>query len=99
MPLGMEIDLIPGHIVLDGDPAPLERGTAAPLFSADVYCGETVAHLGYCRAFLLTLLLGMEVQIETILTVTFFHRSPYAIGPLSVLSCTVLSVCPVCLQR
>jgi len=46
MPLGVEIDLIPGHTVLDGDPAPLERGTAAPLFSADVYCGETVAHLG-----------------------------------------------------
>ena len=34
MPLGMEVDLGPGHIVLDGDPAPPERGTAAPLFSA-----------------------------------------------------------------
>jgi len=30
-PLGTEVDLGPGHIVLDGDPAlPLERGTAAP---------------------------------------------------------------------
>ena len=30
MPLGTEVDLCPGHIELDGDPAPLERGTAAP---------------------------------------------------------------------
>ena len=31
MPLGTEVDLGPGHIVLDRDPAPLtERGTAAP---------------------------------------------------------------------
>jgi len=42
MPLGTEVDLSPGHIVLDGDPAPLprERGTAAALFSAHVYCGH-----------------------------------------------------------
>jgi len=33
MPLGTEVDLSPGHIVLDGDPAPpRERGTAAPSF-------------------------------------------------------------------
>ena len=33
-PLGTEVDLGPGHIVLDGNPAsPRERGTAAPLFS------------------------------------------------------------------
>jgi len=30
MPLGMELGLGPGHIVLDGDPAPPKRGTAAP---------------------------------------------------------------------
>jgi len=31
MPLGMEVGLGPGGIVLDGDPAPpTERGTAAP---------------------------------------------------------------------
>jgi len=34
MPLGKEIGLGPGDIVLDGDPAPFtERGTAAPDFS------------------------------------------------------------------
>ena len=40
-PLGMEVDLGPGHVVLDGVPAPRERGTAAPLFSAHVYCGHS----------------------------------------------------------
>jgi len=30
MPLGTEVDLGPGHIVLDRDPAPRKRGTAAP---------------------------------------------------------------------
>jgi len=39
-PLGTEVDLGPGHIVLDRVPAPRERGTAAPLFSAHVYCGH-----------------------------------------------------------
>jgi len=29
-PLGMEVDLGPGHIVLDGVPALRKRGTAAP---------------------------------------------------------------------
>jgi len=49
MPLGMVVDLGPGHIVLDGaNLLPLERGTAAPLFSAHVCCGQTVAHLSYC---------------------------------------------------
>ena len=39
-PLGTEVDLGPGHIVLDGVPALRARGTAAPLFSAHVYCGH-----------------------------------------------------------
>jgi len=40
-PLGMEVDLGPGHIVLDWDPAPArERGTAVPLFSANVCFGH-----------------------------------------------------------
>jgi len=40
MPLGMDVGLGSGDIVLDGDPV--------PLFSAYVYCGQTVAHLSYC---------------------------------------------------
>ena len=47
MPLGTEVGLSPGHIVLDVL-VPSERGKAAPLFSAHVYCGKMVAHLSYC---------------------------------------------------
>ena len=32
MKLGMEVVLGPGHIVLDGDPAPPKRSTAPPIF-------------------------------------------------------------------
>jgi len=39
MPLGMEIGLGPGHIVLDGDPGP-PKGTH-PQFSAHICCGQT----------------------------------------------------------
>jgi len=50
--LSTEVGLVPGHIVLDGDPAPpTERGTAAPpplsrftdATAAHVYCGQTAA--------------------------------------------------------
>jgi len=35
MPLGMEVGLGPGHIVLDGEPAPpSQKGTQPPIFSA-----------------------------------------------------------------
>jgi len=38
----MEVGLDPGHIVLDGDKAPLpQKGTRAPQFLAYVYCGQT----------------------------------------------------------
>jgi len=46
-PLGTEVDLSPGHIVLDVVPAPLERGTAAPPFRP-MYVVATVANLSYC---------------------------------------------------
>jgi len=38
MPLGIEVGVGPGHIVLDGDQAPPKR---APHLSARVYCGQT----------------------------------------------------------
>jgi len=51
MLLGMGVDLGPGNIVLDADPAPPPRkGHSGRLFSAHVYCGQTVAHLSYCCA-------------------------------------------------
>jgi len=50
MPLGREVGLGPGDIVLDGDPAPTstERGTTAPQISTHVYCVQTLAHLSNC---------------------------------------------------
>jgi len=40
MPLGREVGLSPGHIVLHGDPAPLlQRGTASQVL-AHVSCGQ-----------------------------------------------------------
>ena len=39
-PLGMEVDLGPGHIVLDGVPAPAKGAQQPPLFLAHVYCGH-----------------------------------------------------------
>ena len=50
MPLGMEVDLGPGHMVLDGYPAPppaKEGGTAAPSFRP-MSIVAMVAHLSYC---------------------------------------------------
>jgi len=42
MPLGMEVGLDPGDIVLDGTQLPPQkRATAAPHFSAHVCCGQT----------------------------------------------------------
>jgi len=42
MPLGTEVGLDPGHVVLDEDPAPPPKRGAQPLhFSAHVYCGQT----------------------------------------------------------
>jgi len=46
-PLGTEVDVGPGHIVLDGVPALRERGTAAPSFRP-MSIVATVAHLSYC---------------------------------------------------
>jgi len=43
MALGMEVGLGQGHIVLDGEPAPLpQKGGRAPQFSAHFYCCQTV---------------------------------------------------------
>ena len=42
MKLGMQVGLGPGHIVLDGDPAPPPpQGHSPPQFSAHFYCGQT----------------------------------------------------------
>jgi len=61
--LGMELGLSPGDFVLDGDPAPSQKGGGAPpqkgggapKFSAHVYCGQTA---GWIK-----MALGMKVGI------------------------------------
>jgi len=40
MPLGTEVNLGPGDVVLDGVAAPLKRAQP-PQFSVHVYCGQT----------------------------------------------------------
>ena len=57
MKLGMQVDLGPGHVVLDGDPAPLpKRRHSSPQFSAHVCCG----HMAGC----IKMLLGTEVGLS-----------------------------------
>jgi len=56
MPLGMELGLSPGDFVLDGDPAPPQKGGGAHKFSAHVYFGQTA---GWIK-----MALGMEVGLS-----------------------------------
>ena len=57
MKLGKQVDLVPGHIVLDGDPAPLpQRGTAPTQFSAYICCGQMAAWI--------KMPLGMELGLS-----------------------------------
>jgi len=67
----MEVDLGPGHFVLDEFPAISERGTAAPLFSAHAYCGhgrppQLLLSSCYCgqRAGCIKMPLGIEVGLS-----------------------------------
>ena len=55
MKLGMQAGLGPGHIVLDGDPAPLPQRGTAPIF-AHFYWGQT--------AGCIKMPLGMEVGLS-----------------------------------
>jgi len=46
-PLGTEVDLGPGQIVLDGDPGPPRKGHSSPLFWP-ISIVVAVVHLSYC---------------------------------------------------
>jgi len=48
MPLGTEVRLGPGHIVLDVDQLRPPKGHNSRKFLGHVYCGQTVAHLSNC---------------------------------------------------
>jgi len=56
MKLGTQVGLCPGHIVLDGDPAPLPQRGTAPQFSAHIYCSQMA---GWIK-----MSLGMEVGLS-----------------------------------
>ena len=56
MPLGTEVVLSPGNIVLDWDPAPPLKKGHSPQFSAHVCCGQT--------AVCIRILLGTEVGLR-----------------------------------
>ena len=43
MPLGMVVGLSPGDFVLDGNPAPLQKGGQSPPIFGVVYGGQTAA--------------------------------------------------------
>jgi len=58
-PLGTEVDIGAGHIILDGFPALRERGTAPP----PSYILATVAHLA--TAELVYLFVGIVVEAHT----------------------------------
>jgi len=54
MPLGRDVRLGPGDIVLDGDlQLPHGKGHSSPHFSAHVYCDQTVADLSNCQALVM----------------------------------------------
>ena len=55
MKLGMQVGLGPGHIVLDGDPAPPPPKGHSPQFSAHICCGQTAAWIKVS--------LGMEIGL------------------------------------
>jgi len=56
MQRGMQVGLGPGHIVLDGDPAPLPKKGRSPQFSAHICCGQIA---GWIK-----MPLGMEVGLS-----------------------------------
>jgi len=57
MALAMVVGLSPGDFVLDGDPAPVQKGSKPPpQFSAHFYCSQTPECI--------TMTLGMEVGLS-----------------------------------
>jgi len=70
MPLGVDVGLGPGHIVLDGDPAlpPPKKRDTDPQFSAHVCCGQTAG----CIKMPLSREVGLAPGGIVFLIATFF---------------------------
>jgi len=61
-PLGTEVDLSTGHIVLDVVPTVRERGTAAPPLFSPTFIVATVAHLSYCYCWAILYVHALYLQ-------------------------------------
>ena len=73
-PLGTEIDLGSGHIVLDGVLAPHERGTASPAPSfRPMSIVATVAHLSFCGAVVQNCNVGVQCIVAKRLNGSGYH--------------------------
>jgi len=64
VPLGKEVDLGPGHIVLNGDPVGTQPPQQPFPLSVHVYCGQTVAHLSNWGALVICAVLQKKSQIH-----------------------------------
>jgi len=79
-PLGTEVDLGPGHIVLDGVPAPAKGAQQPPLFSAHVYCGHGRPS---------QLPLSSYTSTEAMCPKVHFHKVCLLVKNVGVAACTV----------
>jgi len=86
-PLGTEVDLDAGHIVLDGFPSLRERGTAPPSFRP-VSIVATVAHLSYCWALVHLLMHSFVVSYTLLTVVQMSEVCEWVVYVLRALSCT-----------
>ena len=80
MPLGREIDVGPGGIVLE---LPAKAAQPRPQFSARVYCGQTVAHLSYCWALVIVLQLSTALCIVQVDSTTVESVNRYSVAELA----------------
>ena len=85
IPLGMEVDLGPGRVVLYGDPAPPPQkkggAAAAPQFSAHLCCGQTAASIKMAFGIEVDLGPGNKVLDGTQLSPQKETQKPPIFGP------------------
>jgi len=69
MPLGTEVGLGQGHIVLDGDPVASQKGGhSKPQFAADVYCGQMAANLSNCWSLVRTVIYATRCSFKSVIS-------------------------------
>ena len=85
--------LAPVDIVLDVDPAPLPRKGHSnnPLFSAHVYCGQTVAHLIYCWA-VVYIFLQIQCNFFCLLNMYYIFAIKFCLLANATIACLLIYV-------